>query len=179
MSEQSKPHLTFRHLRLPWVSSSATITAAIRIDKNAGKADVAFSFCSPDEKRFHKRVGRRIAETRLDGDRCVHVKLFDPGSTETAVACGLKGALVQRFVAKKEHETAKPFTHWVPNWLMRSVNAFTVENTALGEDPDPEKTKAQVFVIVLLHHCSSAYERHLKEVKERRERDARKSNTGE
>lgn len=173
MSEQqSKPYLTFRHLRLPWVSKSATVTAAIRINKEAEKAEVAFSFCSPEEKTFQKRVGRRIARTRLNGDRCLSVKLLDTEPVEDAVARGLREALIQRFVAKRALKTLDPFTHWFPNWFMRAVHVDTMEYTDPMDYPKRDKEDAKVFVAGLFHFCKMAYRMHLAEVKEKHERDA-------
>jgi hypothetical protein len=193
MSEkQSNPHLTFRHLRLPWVSNSATVTVAIRIDKDSETADVAFAFCSPEETGFQKCTGRRIAKTRLDSDRSLSVELLDAEPIEAAVARGIKAALFLRFAAKREYEknivdkakeadisveTARecePFCHWFPNWFMRAVSADVAQDTDPMDEQKRNERDAQAFVESLLGQCEYAYKVHLAAVKEKHERDAAK-----
>lgn len=102
--------ITYRHLRLPWVSHSAAITAAI-LGGPVGKVRVAIACCSPKEAAFCKRVGRGIAATRLlnGGKKTRYVEL-DKKEDEK-----LYDLVFRSLAVFYDHD-------WFPRWLRNELS---------------------------------------------------------
>lgn len=165
MSENpSNEFLTFRHLRLPWLGNSASVTAAIKVSPEAEEARVAFAFCSPKETAFTKRKGRRIAESRLE-KRGVAVKLGKEESPRVAVKRGLAEALIQRFAARDARTANEKFDHWFPHWLLRSF-----ERSADGYADNTDR--AARVVETLMAQCANEFELHKQRVEKQKKRAA-------
>lgn len=177
MSEgPSNEFVTFRHLRLPWLGNSASVTAAIKINPKTEQAQVAFAFCSPKEHGFKKRTGRRIAESRL-AKRSVTVKYTKDDRPRGAVARGLAESVLRRFNARNRFTKVNKedhFDHWFPHWLLRSV---TPDATSAGYASVQEHARAVASEI--MSRCETAYEVHKAQVEEQKKRAAAEAATAD
>jgi hypothetical protein len=100
----------------------ACICAACEVDKETRKAKIGFSFCSPAEKGFNKRMARRIAEGRLALEKSsVEVQLPEGEGLATALNGVVFDEALEAYIAKRGSVAGGGQKGQVPRWVHRAL----------------------------------------------------------
>lgn len=102
---------TYRYWRQFWLSPTATISAAVVVDKDTKQATFSFSFCSPKEKEFSRKKARLIAEGRMASGKTVVVQLPADVGISKAINQNVFGAALTAWASK----------YGVPRWTEDSL----------------------------------------------------------